>query len=135
MSGQIVTIALVVASAVAIFVAAMAAYQSLVSAQADFYRATRFADVFASLKRAPLSLERQLAELPGIGQVETRLVKDATIDLAGVGVPIAGRLISLPQHGDFHLNRLHLRQGRMPELSARNEVLASEAFAKANGLR
>jgi putative ABC transport system permease protein len=86
MRGQIVTIALVVASGVAIFVAAMGAYHSLVGAQADYYRATRFADVFVSLKRAPLSLERQLAELSGIGQLDTRLVKDVTVDLPGVGV-------------------------------------------------
>jgi putative ABC transport system permease protein len=103
MRGQIVTIALVVASGVAIFVAAIGAYHSLVGAQADYYRATRFADVFISLKRAPLSLERQLAELPGIGQFETRLVKEVTIDLPGVGVPISGRLISLPQRGEFRL--------------------------------
>ena len=135
MRGQIVTIALVVASGVAIFVAAMGAYHSLVGAQADYYRATRFADVFVSLKRAPLSLERQLAELSGIGQLETRLVKEVTIDLPGVGVPISGRLISLPERGELRLNRLYLRQGRMPEPNAPDEVLASEAFAKANGLR
>jgi len=134
MLGQIVTIALVVASGVAIFVAAIGAYHSLVGAQADYYRATRFADVFISLKRAPLSLERQLAELPGIGQFETRLVKEVTIDLPGVGVPISGRLISLPQRGEFRLNRLYLREGRMPDPKVSDEVLASEAFAKANRL-
>ena len=117
------------------FVAAMGAYHSLLGAQADYYRATRFADVFVSLKRAPLSLERQLAELPGIGQLETRLVKDVTIDLPGVGVPISGRLISLPERGELRLNRLYLRQGRMSEPNAPDEILVSEAFAKANGLR
>ena len=112
MRGQIVTIALVVACGVAIFVAAMGAYHSLLSAQADYYRTSRFAEIFVNLKRAPLALEQQLAELPGIGQLETRLVKEVTIDLAGVDVPISGRLISLPEHGEPRLNRLYLRQGR-----------------------
>jgi putative ABC transport system permease protein len=135
MRGQVVTIALVVASAIAIFVAAMGAHQSLVGARADYYRATRFADVFASLKRAPDALEPQLAELPGIGQLETRLVKDVTIDLPGVEVPISGRMIALPERGAARLDRLYLRRGRLPEPNAPDEVLASEAFAEANALR
>jgi len=135
MRGQVLTIALVVASGIAVFVAAMGAYHSLLGAQADYYRATRFADVFVSLRRAPLSLEQQLAELPGIGQLETRLVKDVTIDLPGITAPISGRIIALPERGDARLNRLYLRQGRLPEPSAQDEVAVSEAFANANALR
>ena len=135
MRGQVLTIALVVACGIAVFVAAMGAYHSLLGAQADYYRATRFADVFVSLKRAPLSLEQQLAELPGIGQLETRLVKDVTIDLSGITVPISGRIIALPEWGDARLNRLYLRQGRLPEPNAQHEVVVSEAFANANALR
>jgi putative ABC transport system permease protein len=134
MRGQVITIALVVASAIAIFVAAMGGYQSLIDARAEYYRNTRFADVFASLKRAPDALERQLAALPGIGQLETRLVKDVTIDVPGVEVPISGRMIALPEHGEARLDRLYLRRGRLPEPNAPDEVVVSEAFAGANAL-
>jgi putative ABC transport system permease protein len=134
MRGQIVTIGLVVACGIAVFVAAMGAYHSLLSAQADYYSASRFAEVFASLKRAPLSLERELAELPGIGQLETRLVKDVTIDLPDVAVPISGRVIALPERGEIRLNRPYLRRGRLPDPNAQNEVVVSEAFANANAL-
>ena len=135
MRGQVITIALVIASGIAVFVAAMGAYHSLLGAQTDYYRATRFADVFVSLKRAPLSLEQQLAELPGIGQLETRLVKNVTIDLPGVAVPISGRIIALPERGEVRLNRLYLRHGRLPAPNAQHEVVVSEAFANANALR
>lgn len=134
MRGQVVTIALVIASAITIFVATMGAYQSLLGARADYYRDARFADIFASLKRAPDALEPQLAALPGIGQLETRLVEDVTIDLPGVAVPISGRMIALPAHGEAKLDRLYLRRGRRPAPNTPDEVLANEAFAEANGL-
>jgi putative ABC transport system permease protein len=67
--------------------------------------------------------------------LETRLVKDVTVDLPGVAVPISGRIIALPERGEARLNRLYLRHGRLPEPSAQHEVVVSEAFANANALR
>jgi putative ABC transport system permease protein len=135
MKGQAITIALVVACGIAVFVSAISTYASLRDAQSRYYAASHFADVFARLKRAPEALEPRLTELSGTAQVETRLVFDITIDLPGVAVPLSGRVISLPERGEARLNRLHLRRGRMPSPDSASDVLASEGFASANRLR
>jgi hypothetical protein len=53
MRGQVFATALVVACGVATFVAMQSTYNSLVSSRDAYYSLFRFADVFASLKRAP----------------------------------------------------------------------------------
>jgi putative ABC transport system permease protein len=76
----------------------------------------------------------EIATIPGINQVAGRIVMDASLDVPGLDEPASARLVSLMERpGDFY--RVHLRQGRLPEYLARNEVLASEAFSSANNLR
>ena len=55
--------------------------------------------MFADLKRAPRALERRLAEIPGVADVEATVAFDATIDVAGVAEPMIGRMIGLPADG------------------------------------
>jgi putative ABC transport system permease protein len=75
---QVVTVALVVASAFAGFAGSLGTYESLARARGAFYESARFGDVFADLKRAPRSLERALADIPGVREVATTVVFDAT---------------------------------------------------------
>ena len=56
MWSQALTIALVVASGVGGFIATLSAVDSLDAARERFYVQGRFANVFASMKRAPLTL-------------------------------------------------------------------------------
>jgi putative ABC transport system permease protein len=133
--GQVVAISLVVACGVATVVTTRTAYDSLVSARADYYARCRFADVFAHLKRAPESMRARIAAIPGVAAVETRVVADVTLDVPGLGEPAAGRLVSLPDGGEPLLNAVHLRAGRLLDPARRDEALVSEAFARANRLR
>jgi putative ABC transport system permease protein len=132
--GQGITIALVVACGIAAFVGSLSTGDSLVRSRDRYYETSRFADVFAALERAPSPLEQRIAEIPGIAQVETRLVFDVTLDVEGHHAPTVGRMVSLPDSGPPRLNRLHLRRGRMIEPGRREEVLVSEGFASAHGL-
>lgn len=50
--GQVIAIALVVTCGIASFVMSLSAYDSLKSTQTAYYNQYRFAEVFASLKRA-----------------------------------------------------------------------------------
>jgi putative ABC transport system permease protein len=135
MGGQVVTIAVVIGCGIAILVAAVATYQSLLATQEDYYRRGRFADVFASVKRAPEALAARLSEIPGIGVLETRVAEDVTITLPGAGEPLTAHIVSLPDEGTALLNRLYLREGRPIESGTTEEVLVGEAFATANNLR
>ena len=135
MKGQVVTIALVVACGVASFVAALSNYNSLQLSQSRYYRSTRFADVFVSLKRAQAALQKRIAEIPGVAGIESRLIYDVTLDLPSVPMPVVGRLISLPTPpAKPRFNLLYLRRGRMPDPRHLDEVVANEGFAAANHL-
>ena len=133
--GQLVAVALVVACGIAAYVTMRSAYQSLVVSQAAYYREFRFADLFAQLKRAPLSLAGRISQIPGVAQLQTRIVMEVSLDVPGLEQPATGRMVSIPEKRAPMLNDLYLRSGRYIEPGRRNEVLASEAFATANGLK
>ena len=132
--GQMIAISVVVACGVAVFVTTRTAYDSLVISQATYYADYRFADVFATLKRAPEAVAARLAAIPGIGVVRTRIVFDVTLDVPGSAEPAMGRLLSVPERRVPMLNDLYLRRGRYVEPGRRDEVLVGEAFAAANHL-
>jgi putative ABC transport system permease protein len=132
--GQVGAIAVVVACGVAVVVTTRSAYESLALSQSSYYASYRFADVFANLERAPESLRAEIAAIPGVAAVETRIVAQVTLDVPGLGEPATGRLIGIPERRVPILNDLHLRRGRWIEPGRRDEVLVSEAFAEANRL-
>lgn len=133
MWGQALAIGLVAMCGVASFVTMQGSYEALISARASYYEAYRFADVFASLKRAPDSLLERVRQLPGVKQAEGRVVFDASLDVPGLDEPASGRLVSLPRRAGEGLNGVHVRLGRLP--SAEREVAISESFAQANALQ
>ncbi len=137
MWSQVLTIALVVASGVAGFITCFSAYDALSWSRDLYYADARFADVFATLKRAPLALEPQLQTIPGAAHVETSLTQIVPITLADVADPVIGRLIGLAVHAPQRLNKLHLRSGRMVEAHRNGaiETLVSEGFALARKLK
>lgn len=133
--GQVIAAALVVGCGMAAFVSMRATYESLLRARDDYYQAFRFADVFVSLKRAPSSIAARIAEIPGVAQVQTRVVLQVTLDVPGLAEPASGRLVSIPERPRPMLNDLSLRAGRYVEPGRDDEVIASEAFAVANNLQ
>ncbi|MCW7541187.1 hypothetical protein OOT46_25585 [Aquabacterium sp. A7-Y] len=95
MWSQALTIALVVASGIGGFITSLSAVDSLSLARDQFYAEGRFADVFASLKRAPDSLVESLREVPGVADVQTGIDAMVRVELAGVADPIIGQLIGV----------------------------------------
>lgn len=126
---QAIAIAMVIVSGIAIFIMSLSTYDSLYETRERYYRDHHFAEVFASLKRAPLSVAKRIAEIPGVNKVETRVVTYVNLDIDGYDDPVSGHLISLPNHGPARLNQLHLRNGRTLEPGRDNEVILSQEFA------
>ncbi|HEX6187560.1 MAG TPA: FtsX-like permease family protein [Pyrinomonadaceae bacterium] len=133
--GQVVAITLVVACGVASFIAMRSTYDSLLTSQEVYYRSYRFADIFVQLKRAPNSLASRISEIPGVAKAETRVVADVTLDVPGLDEPAKGRLVSIPEQRTSILNDLYISEGRYVERGRRDEVIASQTFANANGLK
>ncbi|MBE9556900.1 MAG: FtsX-like permease family protein [Proteobacteria bacterium] len=132
---QALAVALVIGCGVAMYVMALGTLRSLEETRAAYYERYRFADIFAEVKRAPARLSREIASIPGVAGVETRIVAMVTLDVAGMAEPARGLLISVPERHPPELNGLHLRMGRSVQPGNLGEVVLNEAFAEAHGLR
>lgn len=130
--GQVVTIALLIGAGVAVLVMSVSSFLSLRGAQEAFYAESRFAEVYAEVKRAPRTLLARIAEIPGVAMVEGRVGGEARMDWPGAEMPVAGRVLSLPASGGQPaLNRLRLLAGRLPEPTRHDEAVIHAAFADA----
>jgi len=132
---QAMAIALVIVGGVSVFIMSLSTLHSLYETRESYYREHHFADVFASLKRAPLALAKRIEAIPGVDKVETRVVAYVNLAVEGFTDPISGHLISLPDNSRGLLNQVYLRKGRLFEPGRDNEILLTEEFANAHGLQ
>lgn len=133
MRGQVIAIVLVIAAGVGTFVMSMCAYGTLSAGKESFYRDFRFAEIFATARRCPDSLIPRIKQIPGVADVETRLVYNVLMDVPGMTEPATARLISVPDSGETTLNKVYVSRGRMIEPGNVGEVVVSEMFAEAHG--
>ena len=112
LKGQAFAISLVIGAGVAMFIMYLSTFSSLRLTQQTYYERYRFADVFASLIRAPLYVREGVAEIPGVGRVDARVVVDVTLDVPDLAEPASGRLIGIPVPREPMLNDVFLRRGR-----------------------
>jgi len=132
---QALAIAMVIVSGVAIFIMSLGTLDSLYETRGSYYRNHHFAQVFSSLKRAPISLVKRIEEIPGVDKVETRVVAYVNLDVTGFSDPVSGHLLSLPNNSSGLLNQIYLRRGRLLESGRDNEIVLSEEFANAHDLQ
>lgn len=126
-----IAVVLVLACGLSVFVMAVGMRESLERTRADYYAQRRMADLAVSVVRAPDRLAGQLANLPGVAAIETRIAGLALLNVAQIEEPASARLVSLPETGRPRVNDLVLRSGRWPDPMRREEILISEAFATA----
>ena len=134
MRGQALAIALIIAAGIAMLVMSQATLDSLHGTSAQLYRDYRLSDVWLTLKRAPQSAAARLREIPGISEVETRVVSSGKMDVPGFDEPVSALVLSLPPGGQPLQNRIYLRTGQMPAPDAVSSILVSDAFAQAHKL-
>lgn len=130
---QALAIAGVIAGGVATLIMALGSHHSFDETRAAYYERYGFADVFAQVRRAPLWLLDDIAKIPGVATAETAIKQLALLDIADFAPPATGQFISVPDDRDPALNRIYLRQGRMPAPNSGDEVVVNEAFAEAHG--
>jgi putative ABC transport system permease protein len=129
---QVLAIAFVMAAGVATLILAMGAHASLEETRAAYYTESRFAHIFAQVTRAPKLLKDEIARLPGVAAVETRITKLALLDIPNMREPTSGLFVSLPDVAPAVLNLITLKRGRFPKPGAEDEVVVNEAFAAAH---
>ncbi|MBT8067765.1 MAG: ABC transporter permease, partial [Gammaproteobacteria bacterium] len=133
--GQVIAVAMVLGSGVAVLVMSMSTFTALSDTTAAYYERYRFADVFAGAMRAPDRVARRIAAIPGVQVVQPRISRFATLDIEGFVEPAIGRLTSVPEDRQPTLNQLALQSGRWLEPGRHDEVIINEPFADAHGLR
>jgi putative ABC transport system permease protein len=134
MKGQALAIAMVVAAGVSMYVMYLSTFESLRATREAYYDRQRFADVFASLKRAPIRVANEIAAIPGVSAIEARVAANVTLDMEQLAEPATARLVSIPATRRPRVNDLFLRRGRWIEPGRPDEVLASEGFVTAHRL-
>jgi len=134
MKGQAIAIGLVISMGVMLQVMMSGLVLSLDETRAAYYDRFRLAEVFAPVARAPEHVADRLKAIPGVAQVETRIVSSAQIDVAGRDLPVAARAISLPDIGEPKFNNVKLTSGRMFDHAHPEEIVLLDSFAKAQGL-
>lgn len=132
--GSLVAIAVVVACGIASFVTMRSMVSLLGDAQRSYYASSRFPDVFAHVRRAPRSLERRLQDIPGIARLQLRPMGEIVLRVPGLDDPATARLVGVEGETGASLNRVFLRQGRLPAADEDDAVALSEGFALANAL-
>ncbi|QOC24116.1 ABC transporter permease [Wenzhouxiangella sp. AB-CW3] len=134
MKGQIAAIAVVMAAGVMTLVLAVSSLDSIRLSKDRFYTDYQFADLFASLTRAPDTLVGRLGEIEGINLVETRVVAPVRLEVPEFVDPVRGHVLSIPDGRQPLLNRLYLAAGSLPESGRSDQVVISQPFAEAHDL-
>ena len=132
---QVVSIALVIACGIGGFIGTFSTYGSLLWSRDNYYASARFPHVFATAKRAPISLLERIRNIPGAVEVEARVVREAQLSIPGVVPPMIARLIGTHFERPPGMNRLTLKSGRWPVPGAQGEVVVNQRFLEARGLR
>ena len=96
MLGQSIAIAFVIIAGVSTYVGMRGVYGTLQRTLDAYYDDYRFADGFASVRRAPQPLAERLQEVPGVGDVMTRVVAAVNLEVPGFDEPVSGQIVSLP---------------------------------------
>lgn len=134
MKGQIAAIAVVMAAGVMTLILSVTSLDSIRMSKDRFYSDYQFADLFATLVRAPDTLAERLGEINGINLVETRVVAPVRLEVPDFADPVRGHILSIPDGRQPLLNRLHLAAGSLPESGRADQIVVSQPFAEAHEL-
>lgn len=135
MRWQVAAVALLIACGVSVAVMSLSAQRALANAQDAFYRETRFAEVFAQVKRAPLSAARDLSHIDGVTAADVRILQSGLLEAPGLVRPATARVISLADDENQALNSVQLVRGRMPDPLRTDEAVALNTFMEAAHVR
>ena len=84
---------------------------NLTMSQTDFYKNQNFADGFAEVRNMPYREVEKLSSIPGIKDIQGRMVEDVRVLLPGGGKDIYLRLVSIDPSKENPINGVHLTAG------------------------
>lgn len=131
---QVLAVALVVGSGVAIFVMMHGILSSLESTRSNYYNQHQLADVWASAVRIPAPIVDRIRDHPAIFRIEPRIKSGIQLDMGDNGATIKAQILSLKYGTEPLLNKPYLTAGGWPGIEPGHILIANE-FAKAHQLK
>lgn len=131
--GQFLAIIVVVFMGIAGFTSTYMAYQNLKGSVEAYYRSYRLADLSARVTRIPRGQVSQLKAIPGVKEVQGRIVADALLDIEGTSRQVYARIVSLPPKDP--INNVFLLSGKHLSVAQPNGVLVEKLFFEARKLK
>jgi len=133
--GLLGAIVAIIAVGAACFVSMLATYNNLEIARVEFYAHCRMADFWIDVKKVPEAEVERLRTVPGVAEVSSRIVFPVVVDFEDVDRPLGGLVVSLPEEEAPILNNIILKRGHYFTDRRPEEVILSEKFAQARGIR
>lgn len=121
---------------ITLFIISYELYLNLDRSYALSYRELHLADFSVQVQSAPKEMVSTLRRIPGIRNVEGRVVQELEIDQpSSESRKVVGRVISIPDGGEPAVNRLKVLSGSYPGRGAGKEILLESSFAKYHGYK
>ncbi len=132
---QYLSVAVMIVLGVAVYCAATLGYRNLDASYEHSYDKLNFEDLGVSFQSSSPGVIAELGQIPGVADIEGRLVHDILISLdADEERTLIGRLISVPTDRQPRVNALKVVEGRYLRPGSRREVLLEKSFAEAHEL-
>ncbi|MGI6686130.1 MAG: ABC transporter permease [Bacillota bacterium] len=131
--GQFISVAVIVAVALCIYVLLNVTAMNLNSSVNYYYELTNFNDIQVQLMRIPQGAVHELKNFAGIKEVQGRVSFDVPLEVEDEGQKVKIRLISLPREEE-KINILY-RMGNQLGKFGNDNVILLEQFAKARNIK
>ena len=134
--GTLLAVTVIAAAGSSCLVALVSSWLNVDRAREDYYEAARMADFWVDVRKSPVEdVRRAAARIPEIVEVRARISWPAVLDIEGATAPVNGLILSLPSDPERALNGVVMKSGGSFSFGARNQVILSDKFARARGLR
>ncbi|MGI6553820.1 MAG: ABC transporter permease [Bacillota bacterium] len=117
-----------------IFTSFSAVTDNLTLAQRNFYRDQNFADGFAEVRRMPYREIEKLKQIPGIKDIQGRMVEDVRVFTPDGESDVYLRLVSVDPLKENPINGVHLTEG-LPLKKGAMQIWVDSKFFEANNLK
>lgn len=124
----------VIAIGLMIFTSFSIVMDNLTLSQRDFYNAQNFADGFAQVRLMPLREVNKLREIPGIKDIQGRMVEDVRVLLPKGEKDVYLRLVSVDIEKENPINGVHLTEG-LPLEKGTMQIWLDTKFFEANHIK
>lgn len=132
--GQFISVMVIVAVALCIYITLSITLINIRNAVTSYYNTTNISDLVVELMRVPQGAVGDLDSIPGIEEVQGRVVVDVPLKVDDEDKKVTIRLVSVPDNGG-HINKLCTTDDRTIKFRQDNSTLLLEQFAQARNIK